>query len=40
MHKQHIQGLPLNITLVTGSGLPIFFLGRPLADSTTTRNMV
>lgn len=30
---------PLKITDVIGSGLPTFFLGRFLADSTTTRNM-
>lgn len=27
------------MTDVIGSGFPTFFLGRPLADSTTTRNM-
>jgi len=32
-------GSPLNSTEVIGSGLPIFFFGSPLADSTTTRNM-
>lgn len=31
--------LPLKITDVIGSGLPTLFLGRPLADSTTTRSM-
>lgn len=27
------------MTDVIGSGFPTLFLGRPLADSTTTRNM-
>lgn len=31
--------LPLNTTDVKGSGLPNFFLGKPAADSTATRNM-
>lgn len=31
--------LPLNTMDVMGSGFPIFFLGSPEADSTTTRSM-
>lgn len=37
--KRKSKDLPLNMTDVIGSGFPSFFLGRPLADSTTTRNM-
>lgn len=44
VHSSNLQillerHLPLKTTVVIGSGLPTFFLGRFLAASTTTRNM-
>lgn len=39
IHETKQDFLPLNTTDTTGSGLPSFFLGKPAADSTATRNM-